>query len=464
MKLYHYRSIDKALLEIKNKSFHFTYRSKLNDPIEGFLEIYWKGDSPAWSGLFKNYICSLCDNITYFYTKATLTDIETNAILLPDKYANVPFQNLLNTISQNYLNIPRIQQMISVLDEKETLVDSKLLLLILRFTHIYALNICFDAMKNKYLLPSDFRSPFSEGSILNESLDKIFPEFIKFLYDQSPKSDLIITLSNTIDDIIGSFLLNQSKISESLSNAELDRLQTGMQLYLNFPAIYVNNAQNYIYPEGYIVCFSSSNNNSSMWGNYADDHKGVCLIYETQSKDSREILSIKSPSVYSSNGNVTYKFIDKIVTPVQYGDEPIKRNFFESLGKLTYKQIKMWLSDERESLLLKNYQSDTWREKYWEDYNKIYHSKLSDWKHEQEYRILFNTFLNSPSEEDLNKEYAQDALTGIIFGMKTSLSDQEKVLAALKKSGFSIENLNFFQAEFEAKNNTLNIRKKLILQ
>ena len=39
MKLYHYRSIENAILELKNGTFHFSTREELNDPLEGYLKI-----------------------------------------------------------------------------------------------------------------------------------------------------------------------------------------------------------------------------------------------------------------------------------------------------------------------------------------------------------------------------------------------------------------------------------------
>ena len=59
MKLYHYRSISSALLEIENGTFHFASKEELNDPLEGFVRVFWQGDKMAWEGLFRHYIYSV---------------------------------------------------------------------------------------------------------------------------------------------------------------------------------------------------------------------------------------------------------------------------------------------------------------------------------------------------------------------------------------------------------------------
>ena len=38
MKLYHYRSISSALLEIENGTFHFASKEELNDPLGGIVQ------------------------------------------------------------------------------------------------------------------------------------------------------------------------------------------------------------------------------------------------------------------------------------------------------------------------------------------------------------------------------------------------------------------------------------------
>ena len=56
MKLYRYRTIESALAEIEHGTFYFASREELNDPIEGYIKLYFQGDQPAWEGLLRNYV------------------------------------------------------------------------------------------------------------------------------------------------------------------------------------------------------------------------------------------------------------------------------------------------------------------------------------------------------------------------------------------------------------------------
>lgn len=118
--------------------------------------------------------------------------------------------------------------------------------------------------------------------------------------------------------------------------------QTWLKLRVDFPSIYASQIQEFIYPKGYVVCFSSDNANSAMWGNYADNHKGVCLVYQTTTVRGKETLSVRSQVALRGQG-ISFSFRNDEIKPVKYDNPMIQRNFFESLGRLTYCQVSSWL-------------------------------------------------------------------------------------------------------------------------
>lgn len=63
-----------------------------------------------------------------------------------------------------------------------------------------------------------------------------------------------------------------------------------MTIAVDFPKVYIEQLKDMIYPANYVVCFSGRDNDSAMWGNYADHHKGVCLIYETDENNNMAII------------------------------------------------------------------------------------------------------------------------------------------------------------------------------
>ena len=66
MVLYHYRSIENAIKEIRDCTFHFATRAELNDPLEGYVRVYWQGDKAAWEGLL---VSKIIENVVSYRKK-----------------------------------------------------------------------------------------------------------------------------------------------------------------------------------------------------------------------------------------------------------------------------------------------------------------------------------------------------------------------------------------------------------
>ena len=120
MRLYHYRSVENGLLEIKNKTFHFSDKEELNDPIEGYLQIYWQGDKPAWEGLFRNYIASLFRSILN-YLLAAPYDIICNSATIPsvEQFYEVPLGKMLDNLGDTFIASNSLNKLIDYLSEND---------------------------------------------------------------------------------------------------------------------------------------------------------------------------------------------------------------------------------------------------------------------------------------------------------------------------------------------------------
>ena len=64
---FRFRSAD-ALLEkyqeLERQTIYFATPEELNDPMEGFRDIVWKGDKIVWTNFFKHYV--FCLHLSYF--------------------------------------------------------------------------------------------------------------------------------------------------------------------------------------------------------------------------------------------------------------------------------------------------------------------------------------------------------------------------------------------------------------
>lgn len=226
-----------------------------------------------------------------------------------------------------------------------------------------------------------------------------------------------------------------------------------------------------IYPDGLVSCFSADVTNSVMWGHYADEHRGACLLYETILVEGKEVIPLETIEREHLKIDLSSE-----IKPVEYKDSIIKRNYFETLGELNMLQIEAWLTNEdnESSSLLTIYDSDEWRNRYWKEFNEMYYTKMSDWEYEKEYRLVIpgcvldhilalDQELKSEVEleepKGLAVKYVPDTLKGIVFGIRTNIYDKMKLLRAIKESGRNLNNFKVFEAKYDERNRKIYIRE-----
>lgn len=141
-----------------------------------------------------------------------------------------------------------------------------------------------------------------------------------------------------------------------------------------------------------VASFSLIYNEVLMWSHYADEHKGICLIFD------KDLL----------NGDNSYKESHLVVDFVKakkviYGlPEKLKVRFENEVSKLPIKYL-----------------------------NSSIFKKLKCWKYEKEYRILYkDTF--STNLNGINLNFNKKALRGIIFGEKCMNADVRLIHSILK--------------------------------
>ena len=444
MILYHYRSMDSALKEIGGGTFHFASREELNDPIEGFVSVYWQGDKAAWEGLLRNYICSLYHGIELYLLKRDENCIHHES-LAKDIHAfdHVPLGDIWKRIGDQFVVNKIIQRMTEYYGDKRLKVKEEELRLILNYIHNIAIDNCIRSYIENKIIPEE------EGKRIIESFRLENPPFPNETIDEKQRVIFSKIVEEFIEDIrelkyidIGfdddSFLFGK-KNPEGLTDARQRR--DWLTIAVDFPKVYVEQLKEMIYPKSYTVCFSTKNNNSAMWGNYANSHKGVCLVYDFDDASD----SVNKPR------------------PVYYEGELIERNFFETFGRFTISQIKEWLKGtDGISDCYKSFSDvNAWRDNYWKAYEAKTYRKMKAWEYEQEYRItrtdMFND-LNTP--ESRNIKYDPKILKGIIFGIRTSEYDKKCIMEKLVERREELGEIKFWQAEYDDANQEINIREK----
>lgn len=462
MQLYHYRSIENALLEIKG-TFHFSARKELNDPIEGYVRVFWQGDKAAWEGLLRNYICSVSNAISLYLLQGDEEMLHHRTLITNlHKYDNVPLGRILKELGDTFLVEEEIKHIITLYGDNNLKVTQDELCFILQFIHNKALILCIEKCLECKTISEE------QGNMLLEMFGKFknisFPFSLKTkeLFQEEHRAQIARVSENIIEDMrefeyvmLGlddeSFSYGKHDENTMLRTTEARQHRNWMAVTVDFPKVYVDQLLDMIYPESFVVCFSGKNNDSSMWGNYADNHRGVCLVYDTDEQNNIA-LADKIPNPTSIKAK-----------PVCYGGDLIERNFFETLGRLTLNEIRTWLTgtDSVSSCYNAFSNVDCWRDRYWEVNEAKTYRKLKAWDHENEYRIAITNLLGSYDDpKSRNIKYDSKGLKGIIFGLKTSENDKKRIMEELLKKSDVLEEFTFYQAEYDSRKQSIEVRKK----
>ncbi len=455
MKLYHYRSINSALYELRG-TFHLSAPQELNDPLESHLIIYWQGDRPAWEGFFKHYVCSYWKSLTMYLLAGEKTDIEKGSLIANiHQFDGLPMQDILNELSNDFLQDNNVSLLIGYLaggNEKYYTKDMRIILQLLSRRGMY---YCLRSLRKYHL---------ADEKEVSNVIDAFHLEQIGFWSRRrdiqgEDSSDFRLILKVAADqeqDILEISYIRNGMKDESflykgnISGDTINRQRDWLHATIDFPDNFLNELHEITYPSAYVTCFSANNNDSSMWGNYADCHRGICIEYET-------------------NGNGAFDKgetpLSLPVQPVVYSAEKIERNFFTTLGNLTLPAYKAWLSGIDGTLseaysVLSN--KEQWRQKYWTDVEYNTFHKLPDWAHEEEYRIAVIDTLGEfydVKQSARNVTFPLERLKGIIFGIRTSEYDKMQIYRAAQEN-LNLEKVTFYQAEYDDEANKIIIRKK----
>lgn len=459
MKIYKFRSTNYMIDEIENEIIYFSPKEDLNDPIEGYIKLYFNGDEIAWKGLFKNYFISFYNKVNSFLIIKMLEEFQDNEskdllIELKNNFRRIDFYNKnflpiennkiilpYEEYIEKFLNLYAVKSIISNLANKNIIIDKNELLFFLQSVHSQVVKIVYERTNIK----------FNFKNFNNEVIGKLLNSY--FLINLSDKSKLFREINN----IIKSY---HYKMKLEFKNTEYYEMNS--MILIDFPSEYVKQLEYMIFPNCYISCFSKTYSNSSMWGNYSENHKGIVLIFDTKEYNDKNSLEIEVINGFNSDGYLK-KFIDMELQEVKYDVDHEKINFFDIVGNLTIPEICYLFSDKdkRSSFLLEREKDiNKWREKYNEILNNIYLVKTKDWKYEEEYRILLRDILDSFLDISNRRcRYNFKSLKGIIFGIKTSESDKMKIIDIISKkcSIYGIKDFKIYQAYFDEEEKNIKV-------
>ena len=456
MEICRFRSMDYLLgekyQELKRQTIYFASPDQLNDPMEGFRDIVWRGDKIVWTNFFKHYV--YCLNASYPLHGTTIDSVELEAGKLPiegcwDRLLT-PQEQRFDRVWYMFHNLPEVSQMIEALANTDRKITYRELEYYLRLIQsaILAL-IIYSSLDDQHIESQRQQLTAQISDVTHESLVSILIPLALFENAKTEKG--VNTLLREKAE-----LWNNERINRQLNNPNsAGKLDSMDQLSLDFPTVYLKEIEKLLWFDWRTACFTKGYHNSSVWSTYGDKHKGACLIFESVKKDGSHQLELRE----GASKDVPASKFREIV----YGGKLNEVDFFRSIGRETVDQLKeRWYTDTEGNISecaahmprdgeIDNDDTIAWRKKYWDSFYRDITTKTKDWKYEQEWRLILE---DRSSKFDKQKNhtliYDFNSLKGIIFGINASDKNRLEVITIIQKKceKYKRSDFKFYQAYY----------------
>lgn len=468
--LYRFRSMNGLLgekyQELERQSIFFAPPKILNDPAEGFRDIYFKGDDVLWENFFKHYIASLT-NLAYDYCLFGESDsIEGNVqTISPENTIPEELKGCWEDIKEAFFNSEELVTLIHHVIEWQPNISQVELSFYLNLIHPIALGCVLENLSKLNLVSVDM-SALAGGYKNRKPIGETFNALRKSSEDAGGSAKM---------DFLFEYFQLQTQQFPLIYEYKNDTLQPNKRLLTTgFPFAYVRNLEQVMFPNWFTACFMSKATNSSVWGNYGNNHSGACLIFDAsfESNLKHSITLNNAIKGYDSNGPV--RGSSKLpFHQIRYTHKQDGLNFFDSLGQLPIPEVnKQWLinSNGKRSAYASSF-NDEWRKTYWENYYLPITQKSKDWEYENEYRLILNNMGGQYENSGVTLNYDFNSLKGIIFGINTSFEHKLQTIKIIegKVRKNSHYDFKFYQAYYcrrtgEIKNTELSMLRFSKLQ
>lgn len=453
--IYRFRSSDRLLGkdgksgELEKLEIFFAEPSQLNDPLEGYKDIFWAGDYIAWLNLFKHYTICLVRHL--FLHLVTISDDEAPepAITIRGHCDSLPegVAILVEAAHGRFLKFEDVKSYIEgIADFRKIRLEE--LIFHFQVLHRVALHSILTEFELRGLLP------FQPEDII-ENLEKhlLTCKETSLAFSQGT----VTAFDDSVYEKAYGFMLGAK-----IEHMQDKRQRSWFYLMAEFPEAFCKSLEDLVHPSWYTACFMDDCTNSSVWGSYGDNHKGLCLVYKAQTSPSgKPSLRLKVPVGEGGEGLIK-DFVALELHKVDYERKFAQIDFFNALGSLPISILnKYWYTDVHggRSKCGVDVGTDEWRQNYW---NSVIHTnttKLKDWEFEREYRaILLPSILDLSDADARACSYDFNSLFGIIFGIKTPIHEKIRTIEIVRSlcSSHGRKEFVFYQARYNPTTNKIS--------
>jgi len=419
--------------ELQRQEIYFAPTDELNDPMEGYLDVSWRGDRVLWRNLLRNYLVSLVHVAAFGLDEPLDAAAQLGVIWLTRiDVEDQPVAALLEEFTTAFLAREPADQLIAHLAARRRRIGREELAYWLYMLHPSAVGELIKLMIGRGMLTGAAAADDAVVARGENALSRQIEAIQKLRPLSRKKAETYFAIARNT--------AAQLSLIHDYADPAFGRAEGWRFFTRKFPGRYVEGLEALVYPPWHVACFVEDPRNASMWGVYGDHHRGVCLKFATQPAGEGFGLALDAFSGWQGNSQGIQPHIAPRVLPfrkVRYS--PVRPNieFFTSLGNLPREKVfGDWLADDagRASPLVRDLNAETpqWREAYWNRFERSQAVKTKEWAHEREHRLVLSS--SGTLDPPLRKaRYDFGTLTGIIFGLKTPDEDKRSVMQVIEQ-------------------------------
>ncbi|AKV00091.1 hypothetical protein AKJ09_06754 [Labilithrix luteola] len=458
--IYRFRPVENLLgkfKELERRQIYMAPTHEQNDPMDGYKNVTFRGDEVLWENLLRHYVLALVWVMTNILLQDDFEEPNIPATLTEDDLPTDELRRLYREASDAFLKEPGPASLLTIVVRLQEPLRREGVRMILTLLSPAAFAAVTASFHKRGLLPAQ---PIEMPK--TPSLHTILEAFTHGTTEipEAPLESLAFVLNSVSAEqaLRMLFKLEHDKVG--------GRSRHMHYLLWGFPARYIDELiDQLVHPPWGAACFSATCTNAAVWATYGAGHCGVALVYRPVTEEGRSFIPLigvtGSSTVLGKPSNLIKGTIKGQLRPITYTRELPKIEFFQSLGTIPRGKLeRAWLSlgnGKRSTVVDGILKEDAeWRQSYWDSFDRIVTTKLEDWKHEEEYRIVLPDMLGL-RQDDPYVEYEFSSLVGIVFGMKTNESDKLAIMKEIWRQCQAInrDDFSFYRMAFHAEKGQL---------
>ena len=427
--------------ELQSQTIYFAEPSKLNDPMEAIRDLVWRGDTIAWTNMFRHYLNCLHHIYLLLLETEHHEPVGPADIPINMRWDDPSFEPYVDLFAESWSELNQQFDLVGVASRLEAIgraARSAEVEGYLTFIHLHAIA----AIVRAHAARGSENSPpeiLGQSSRLPELLSRMFD-----LFEQIEDDGRLIEVGfEAMQQMMVKLrILTKMTVFRPIGSVQQQRHSF---LFGDFPHAYVQELSRAVGPVWYAACFTESYGNTAQWGSYADRHTGACLIFAVNNDEHGPGLDLHEgaagdrsdePTIRRSRSSRKFH-----LERVQYVETLEEVDFFTRISRLPEASARaVWYTDKQGNTssvaahMAPDADITTWRDNLWSEYRRDICTKTKEWEFEREHRLVHYTLLaDTLPDESLTLTYDFSALRGIIFGMNTPEHDKVAVIDLIKQ-------------------------------